>query len=53
MQISELLVLAENKLQSLLEKKQVAFNIGDLEQYQSYDIEIEQTQATVNKLRQL
>jgi len=53
MQISELLTLAQNKLSNLNNRKTLLFGDGDIKSINQVDIEIEETQETINKLNSI
>jgi hypothetical protein len=50
MNIQELKTLLQNKLRNLNDKKNAAFTNGDINLYDIYSTEIEETQAILNKL---
>jgi len=50
MNIQELKTLLQNKLRNLNDKKNTAFTNGDINLYDIYSIEIEETQESLNKL---
>lgn len=53
MQISELLTLAQNKLSHLNDRRNSLINEGEAEAISQIDIEIEQTENTIQKLSSL
>jgi hypothetical protein len=51
--IKQLIELAENKIKSLTSLRDFYFKTGDVENLEKYDLEIEETKQTLEKLKTL